>query len=73
MKEHFPLLDDYLRDLRNWLLARADPPHDDAEKVCKGIIRYVNGGIRSVAGDGAVDDWKEYREKMKAQRKQRKK
>jgi len=57
MKEHFPLLDDYLRDLRNFLLSRVHFPHDDSEEMCKSIVVGVRAGIKKYMGASGLDDF----------------
>ena len=52
MEEHFPGLDDRLRDLREWLLTRVGHPYHDHEAIHEGIKAGIYGGIKKFAGSG---------------------
>ena len=52
MEEHFPGLDDRLRDLREWMLTRVGFPENDHKEVYKGVKDGIKHGISNHAGTG---------------------
>ena len=55
MEEHFPGLDDRLRDLREWLLTRVGHPYNDHEAIHEGIKYGIKKGISKFSGPGTRD------------------